>query len=116
MPRRLTGESQTSEHQDFISLEHWLATEFNRTYDKQVEILSKLRDRDDQKLLEILPESGEIGIRGIDGKAYPLPTKEQIEQIIKEDREIYETKIKQGFTKIQLTPFAIPLECQVPLF
>lgn len=87
-----------------FSLENWIETEFKKDYDDQVRILNKLG------LLELLPGKEEMGILGIDGKEYPLPTKEAIIAEIMKDKEKYETKMKQGFIQIQLTPFASPLE------
>lgn len=92
------------EIEQMSSLDRWLSTEFKEEYESQAKILDKLG------LLELLPECGEMGIRGIDGKEYPIPSKEQIIQEIRTNREKYETKIKQGFIKIQLTPFGVPLE------
>ncbi|MEK7159354.1 MAG: hypothetical protein AAB575_00525 [Patescibacteria group bacterium] len=85
-------------------LDHWIETEFNEQYESQVRILHDLR------LIEIFPGKDVMGIIGIDGKEYPVPTKQEIIDEIKRDPEKYETKMKQGFTKIQLTPFALPLE------
>ncbi|MEK7159671.1 MAG: hypothetical protein AAB766_04200 [Patescibacteria group bacterium] len=85
-------------------LDNWLETEFNEQYESQVEILQRLG------LVNLLPDSEKMGIVGIDGKEYPVPSKEDIIREIKSNPEKYETKMKQGFTKIQLTPFALPLE------
>ncbi len=115
-----------------ISLEQWLATDFKRQYETRIDTLNKLG------LLEILPKQGEMGIVGIDGQEYPLPKTDAdreklkqemektgmteadisgelknivtIEDIIRENKEVYETKLKQGFARLQLTPFAMPLE------
>ena len=85
-------------------LDNWIEKEFNEQYDSQVRILHDLR------LLEIFPGKDVMGIIGIDGKEYPVPTKEDIICEIKSNPEKYETKMKQGFTQIQLTPFAVPME------
>ncbi len=85
-------------------LDNWLETEFNDQYESQVEILQRLG------LVDLLPDSEKMGIVGIDGKEYPVPSKEDIIREIKSNPEKYETKMKQGFTQIQLTPFAVPLE------
>ena len=62
-------------------------------------------------VLEILPESEDLGIVGIDGKEYPIPTYEQILQsITPEKAEALEQKLEQGFSKLLLTPFAMPLD------
>jgi hypothetical protein len=55
-------------------------------------------------------ESGKLGIVGIDGKEYPLPT---IENILAEFREKAETlgpKMKQGFRELLIVPFGMKLE------
>ena len=53
----------------------------------------------------------EMGIVGIDGQEYILPDYEAILDRLKdpETRELIEKKVAQGFTKLQLTPFALPL-------
>ncbi|HNP74750.1 MAG TPA: hypothetical protein PKL09_00085 [bacterium] len=53
----------------------------------------------------------ELGIVGIDGKEYPLPSYEDILDRLSnpETKELIEKKISQGFVKLQLTPFALPL-------
>jgi len=61
------------------------------------------------------PEQGrlipEMGIIGIDGKEYIMPSYEDILEKLKdpEKRKLIEQKADQGFTKLQLTPFALPL-------
>ena len=61
------------------------------------------------------PEQGrytpEMGIIGIDGQEYILPSYEDILKRLKdpEKRKLIETKADQGFTKLQLVPFAMPL-------
>ncbi|MEK7159752.1 MAG: hypothetical protein AAB766_04610 [Patescibacteria group bacterium] len=85
-------------------LDQWIEKEFNEEYDAQVRVLHDLR------LLEVFPGKDVMGIIGIDGKEYPVPTKADIIAEIKANPEKYEKKMKQGFTKIQLTPFALPLE------
>ncbi|MBU1119326.1 hypothetical protein KKH43_05585 [Patescibacteria group bacterium] len=86
------------------NLEKWLSSELPKQYEEKAKILNELG------LLEILPECGEIGIVGIDGKEYPLPSEEQIKEEILTNREVFETKMKQGFTELEITPFALPLE------
>lgn len=53
----------------------------------------------------------EMGIIGIDGKEYILPDYEDILERLKdpEKRELIEKKVEQGFVKLQITPFALPL-------
>jgi len=67
------------------------------------------------KILEtagILQEfsDGIKGIIGIDGKEYPVPSLEKIlSAIIPEKAELLAKKKEQGFTKLLITPFAMPL-------
>lgn len=61
--------------------------------------------------MEILPESQDIGVVGIDGKEYPIPKYEDIlSRITPEKMEILEKKAKQGFTKLLLVPTAMSLD------
>src|SRR3989338_2761237 len=79
-------------------LEPWLAQQ----YEKQIDIL---RDACGFEL-----ESGEVGITGIDGKDYPVPTQEEIAVLVAENKELIEKKKEQGFTKLLLVPFGMKLE------
>lgn len=84
--------------------DRWLEVEFKEAYKNQVEIFARVG------LLELLPECGEMGIRGIDGKEYPIPSKEKVKAEMMKNKEMYEKKMAQGFTQIQFTPFGVPLE------
>ncbi|MFA6428855.1 MAG: hypothetical protein WCW02_05015 [Candidatus Buchananbacteria bacterium] len=53
--------------------------------------------------------TGELGIEAIDNKEYPMPTLEQIEEMMLEKREFLKTKIPQGFVKLVLVPFGLPI-------
>ena len=53
--------------------------------------------------------NGEKGIVGIDGKAYVLPSFEEVQNRANNVREMLETKIAQGFSKLLLTPFGMSL-------
>src|SRR3989339_330494 len=86
------------------TFEYYLDIGLEQQYRESAKILDRLG------LLELLPESGEKGIRGIDGKEYPIPSLDSIKAKIKNDREKYQIKFNQGFTQIQLTPFGLPLE------
>lgn len=66
----------------------------------QVKLLSKLG------ILEIFPDSKELGIRGIDGKEYPVLRPEDILQRLEAKKEMVLEKMEQGFTKIVIEPFA----------
>jgi hypothetical protein len=79
----------------------------------------KLREQYEQQIktlnetgvLEILPDSHELGIIGIDGKPYPISKYEEIlSRITPEKIELLTKKFEQGFTKLLLVPFAMPLD------
>ncbi|MEK7167813.1 MAG: hypothetical protein AAB791_02305 [Patescibacteria group bacterium] len=68
------------------------------------------------------PEQGryapEMGVIGIDGKDYPLPSYEDILSRLQdpEKRALMEKKAEQGFTKLQLVPLALPLSVLIDRF
>ncbi|MEK7102727.1 MAG: hypothetical protein AAB870_00060 [Patescibacteria group bacterium] len=53
-------------------------------------------------------ETGEMGIV-VEGKEYPFPSRDSILKELKENKELYETKMEQGFTKLQITPLFMPI-------
>ncbi len=62
-------------------------------------------------ILQLLPESQELGIVGIDGEEYPIPDyKEIIDRLTPEKAQILEQKIEQGFSKMLLVPFGMSME------
>jgi hypothetical protein len=60
-------------------------------------------------ILTLLPKSESIGVIGIDGKEYPIPTQEQLQEVFIHNKELVDRKTQQGFTKLQLTPIAMPI-------
>jgi hypothetical protein len=92
------------------------------SFEQQREALAeklKLREQYEQQIktlnetgiLEILPESQELGIIGIDGKGYQVPKYEEIlNRITTEKLELLDKKFQQGFTKLLLVPFGMSLE------
>ncbi len=79
--------------------------DIEKQYESQVKVLTA------SNLLETL-SSGELGIKGVDGKEYPLPKFEEVLERLKnsEHKDLLDKKAEQGFTKLQLTPFALPLD------
>src|SRR3989338_488833 len=69
-------------------------------WSSQVKILSKFG------ILETFPDSKKLGIRGIDGKEYPVPKPEDIQARLEAKKEMVLEKMEQGFTKIIIEPFA----------
>lgn len=69
-------------------------------WESQVRILSKLG------IAETFPDSKSYGIRGIDGKEYPVPKPEEILKQLEENKEMVLKKMEQGFTKLVIEPFA----------
>ena len=59
-------------------------------------------------ILTFLPKSESIGVIGIDGKEYPIPTREQVVELFDHNRELVGRKFLQGFDRLELTPMAMP--------
>lgn len=60
-------------------------------------------------ILSILPVSEKLGVIGVDGKEYPVPTEAEVKEIFDRNHQLIETKKRQGFTRLQLTPLATPI-------
>ncbi len=56
-----------------------------------------------------LPRSKKVGVVGIDGKEYPVPTQKQVQAVLIQNKKLVERKLQQGFTQLQLTPLVMPL-------
>jgi len=59
-------------------------------------------------ILTLLPRSENLGVIGIDGKEYSVPNQEQLNEVFTRNKELVDSKMRQGFTQLQLTPIAIP--------
>jgi hypothetical protein len=59
-------------------------------------------------ILSLLPQTESVGVIGIDGKEYPVPTQERLQEIFTRNKELVDRKMRQGFTQLQLTPIAMP--------
>lgn len=93
---------QTENKEEIFDFEEWLIQELETQYKEKANILRQ------NGLLEIIPEVKEMGITALDGQEYPFPKKEEIKQRILENREFYETKMRQGFTEMEIVP-CLPL-------
>jgi hypothetical protein len=60
-------------------------------------------------ILTLLSRSENLGVIGIDGKEYPVPTQEQVQKVFTRNKELVDRKMQQGFTQLQLTPIAMPI-------
>ena len=60
-------------------------------------------------VIEDLP-SGKEGVIGIDGQEYPVPSFEEVVARCEAKFEMLKQKAEQGFVRIILTPFAMPLD------
>jgi hypothetical protein len=76
-----------------------LEKEYNRT----ISALSRTG------ILTLLPRSKSLGVIGIDGKEYPVPTQEQVAELFTHNRELVDRKVPQGFDRLELIPMAMPL-------
>lgn len=50
-----------------------------------------------------------VGVRGIDNKEYPLPALEELKELFDKNKDLVAEKTKQGFTRLLLTPLAMPV-------
>src|SRR3989338_10414588 len=75
------------------------ALKIKEQWSSQVKILSKLG------ILETFPDSKKLGIRGIDGKEYPVPKPEDIQARLEAKKEMILEKMEQGFIKLIIEPF-----------
>lgn len=66
-------------------------------------------------VLTSLSKSGSPGVIGIDGKDYPVPTREQVEELFARNHRLVSRKVSQGFNCLQLTPMAVPLPFLIDL-
>jgi len=90
------------------NFESWLNFDVPRQYQEQIQILNRLGLLDFIKIEN--PIEMDKGIVGIDNQEYAIPSIQDIQKQIQENREKFETKRKQGFSEIQITPFALPLK------
>jgi hypothetical protein len=60
-------------------------------------------------ILTLLPRSGNPGVIGIDGREYPVPTQEQLQEVFARNKKLVDRKMQQGFAQLQLTPVAMPV-------
>jgi hypothetical protein len=60
-------------------------------------------------ILTLLPRSKKFGVIGIDGKEYLVPTIGHVRRAFSSNKELVARKRRQGFTKLQLTPMAMPI-------
>ena len=82
-------------------------------YENQVAMMARL------KILETFdsgPHAGKVGIRGIDGQEYPLPSYQDVSKRMVEKKEVLQTKVDQGFVKMLLVPFGMPLDKLVAIY
>ena len=110
-------EQLKQEYQDLKTLKG----EFDLAYERAIKTGDLTRAKElkteimkNSGLLERLA-NGELGIKGIDNKEYPIPTPEAIEQLIRQNPEKYQAKIEQGFNQILMVPLAMPLDRQIEI-
>ncbi|MBI5728721.1 MAG: hypothetical protein HY983_00540 [Candidatus Magasanikbacteria bacterium] len=78
-------------------------------YESQKTIMARL------KILEPLAD-GRLGIKGIDGAEFPLPSYQEVSRRMVEKKEVLGTKVDQGFVKLLLVPFGMPLDKLVTIY
>ena len=91
------------------NLREGLIAPLERTLDLKHQYESQRNILANTGILEQFP-SGEHGIHGIDRKDYPMPSYQEIRNLIRAKKEILETKANQGFTKLLIVPFGMKLD------
>ncbi len=66
-------------------------------------------------IITILPKSESLGVIGVDGKEYPVPTQEQVLGIFVHNWKLVEIKVTQGFDRLELTALAVPISVLLDL-
>ncbi len=59
--------------------------------------------------VSLLPREESLGVIGLDGEEYALPTPQEVTHLFDRNKNLVEEKMRQGFTRLQLVPFATPL-------
>lgn len=93
----------------WVPTQEYTRQEFSRQYDELVGVF------DSVELLRTLP-TGEKGIFGVDGKAYPIPTKEQITTQIFQETSLFAKKFSQGFNRLLIVPTGMNVDTYIQLF
>lgn len=60
-------------------------------------------------IIKQLPLSKSLGVIGVESKEYPIPTTDQLTKIFELNNELVTLKIRQGFDRLELVPFAMPI-------
>jgi len=54
--------------------------------------------------------TGELGITDEEGNEYSFPSYEEVRKRVRENKQVLQEKKKYGFTKLLITPFAVPMK------
>ena len=68
-----------------------------------------VRTLDRTGVLGPLQDTESVGVIGIDGREYPVPTQEQLQGLFARNKDLVDRKLAQGFTQLQLTPMAMAI-------
>lgn len=90
-------------------------SEFKEQYEFETE-----KTLQESNLIQEIPGTGQIGIKNYfpelikEGapEYFPLPTMEQIKRALREEKELYNEKMEQEFTRVQIIP-VIPLRLMI---
>lgn len=58
-------------------------------------------------ILMALPKSERMGVVGVDGEEYPVPTREEVVELFARNGELVGVKLGQGFDRLEFTPMAM---------
>ena len=77
--------------------------DLKKQYQEQVKALIETN------VIELLPDSGKLGVYDINNQECPIPSYEEILKRMEKNAEFLEKKKEQGFTKLLLVPIGTPL-------
>ncbi|MBI3273579.1 MAG: hypothetical protein HYZ69_00375 [Candidatus Colwellbacteria bacterium] len=78
-------------------------------YESQIAMMARLG------ILEPLSDR-KLGIKGIDGQEFPLLTYQEVSKRMVEKKDVLKTKVDQGFVKLVVVPFGMPLDKLVAIY
>ncbi len=91
------------------NLSEGLISPIERKLDLKTQYESQRKILKNAGILEQL-SSKESGVHGIDGKEYPMPSYQEIRDVVRNKKDVFEKKAEQGFTKLLVVPFGMKLD------
>ena len=88
------------------------ASQIERVFPLEKEYTRCVAALDRTGLLTNPPPKNHLGVIGLDGNEYPLPTLEEINELFAKNQDLVNTKIPQGFDRLELIPLVMSIAFQ----